>query len=124
MVYRFNKRAPRRFGAIPKFVSAPTLFGLVENADHFDNPAAANIEENEMFVTWVVSGEASWIDKSVDNVIQYTVETELLTVVEQPPTDLKVTRTRYSIKKDHLKCGVVFREYNQNTFPKWKFHRV
>ena len=87
----------------PKFVSVPTLFGVVENPDHFDNPAAANIEENEMFVTWVVSGEASWIDKSVDNVIQCTVERELLTVVEQPPTDLKVTRTRYSIKKDHLK---------------------
>ena len=72
----------------PKFVSATMLFGIVENPDHFDYPVAANIEENEMFVTWVVSGEASWIDKSVENVIQCTVETELLTVVEQHPTDL------------------------------------
>ena len=44
-----------------------------------------------------MSGEAEWIDKSTKNTINCAIDSSRLTIVEQPPKDMKQPRT--TIKK-------------------------
>ena len=49
-------------------------------------------------MVFVVSGEAKWIYKSKENVIQCAVEAFLVTIFEPPPENLK--QPRIAVKKE------------------------
>ena len=48
----------------PESVSAPILYGVVLNPYHHSETEAIVTEEDEVYVAFVLSGEAEWVDKT------------------------------------------------------------
>ena len=51
-------------------IKAPIFYQIVDDPVHFENEDVAFAKECELYVSFIVSGDFEWIDKSGMNVIR------------------------------------------------------
>ena len=79
----------------PKKIEAPTLLGIIQNPTHHDGPAAEELnEQNESYVTFVLSGHCEWNDTAMLNTVSGSFDNEYLYVIAYPPRDTKPIKYR------------------------------
>ena len=74
---------------------APTLLGIIQNPTHHDGPEAEDLDEqNQSYVTFVLSGHCEWNDTAMLNTVSGTFDNEFLYTISYPPRETKAMKYR------------------------------
>ena len=77
-----------------KVENTPTLYGIVQNPGHFDDESLLPGKEDEICVTFIMSGEIEWVDTTNLNVYTTCIDDAVLNYIKGPQQlfmkDLKV----------------------------------